>query len=316
MDPMARPGQQGGSLADRIRARNAAKVILKHLDFQYFWPSWSARREQRTGRGVEVWSGSRTSSERRRSLGRRRGRRRRPGRPATTEELQVSLEIAELKLRHIVNSFQTGLRKAKVPMMVYSCGGFSRCFRVCRFYDVEVRPGHFWGIRFDNDFTGSPSGRGIWSTHACDDKKSLKRFFLAEKGGKGDLAFKRKLQATVGSLCKIHNCWMNGKCWSILTWGARVPAYDMAAGAPQRHKSKRKLFRQLTRNVESQKCWKIEASWVGGLSICCDLKDCEEAGGSSYRQLMIHRHKVPCALTTLYIVHHYILHCTKWHTLL
>merc|ERR1712088_1165412 len=25
MDPMARPGQQGGSLADRIRARNAAK---------------------------------------------------------------------------------------------------------------------------------------------------------------------------------------------------------------------------------------------------------------------------------------------------
>ena len=78
----------------------------------------------------------------------------------------------------------------------------------------------------------------------------FKEIFLAEKGGKGDLAFKRKLQATVGSLCKIHNCWMNGKCWSILTWGARVPAYDMAAGAPQRHKSKRKLFRQLTRNVE------------------------------------------------------------------
>ena len=36
MDPMARPGQQGGSLADRIRARNAAKVVFKHLDFQYF----------------------------------------------------------------------------------------------------------------------------------------------------------------------------------------------------------------------------------------------------------------------------------------
>merc|ERR1711962_1868282 len=34
----------------------------------------------------------------------------------------------------------TGLRKAKVPMMVYSCGGFSRCFRVCRFYDVEGPP--------------------------------------------------------------------------------------------------------------------------------------------------------------------------------
>ena len=37
----------------------------------------------------------------------------------------------------------SGLRRAKVPMMVYSCGGFSRCFRVCRFYDVEVR-WHFW----------------------------------------------------------------------------------------------------------------------------------------------------------------------------
>ena len=33
-----------------------------------------------------------------------------------------------------------GLRKAKVPLMVYSCGGFSRCFRVARFYDVEGPP--------------------------------------------------------------------------------------------------------------------------------------------------------------------------------
>jgi len=34
----------------------------------------------------------------------------------------------------------TGLRRAKVPLMVYSCGGFSRCFRVARFYDVEGPP--------------------------------------------------------------------------------------------------------------------------------------------------------------------------------
>jgi len=33
-----------------------------------------------------------------------------------------------------------GLRKAKVPLMVYSCGGFSRCFRLARFYDVEGPP--------------------------------------------------------------------------------------------------------------------------------------------------------------------------------
>jgi len=33
-----------------------------------------------------------------------------------------------------------GLRRAKVPLMVYSCGGFSRCFRVARFYDAEGPP--------------------------------------------------------------------------------------------------------------------------------------------------------------------------------
>merc|ERR1719295_978345 len=33
-----------------------------------------------------------------------------------------------------------GLRKAKVPLMVYSCGGFSRCFRIARFYDPEGPP--------------------------------------------------------------------------------------------------------------------------------------------------------------------------------
>ena len=34
----------------------------------------------------------------------------------------------------------SGLRKAKVPLMVYSCGGFSRCFRIARFYDLEGPP--------------------------------------------------------------------------------------------------------------------------------------------------------------------------------
>merc|ERR1719312_1976831 len=34
----------------------------------------------------------------------------------------------------------TGLRKAKVPLMVYSWGGFSRCFRIARFYDLEGPP--------------------------------------------------------------------------------------------------------------------------------------------------------------------------------
>jgi len=34
----------------------------------------------------------------------------------------------------------TGLRRAKVPLMVYSCGGFTRCFRIARFYDVDGPP--------------------------------------------------------------------------------------------------------------------------------------------------------------------------------
>ena len=42
----------------------------------------------------------------------------------------------------------TGLRRAKVPLMVYSCGGFTRCFRIARFYDVDGPP---IGIKYDAD---------------------------------------------------------------------------------------------------------------------------------------------------------------------
>jgi len=51
----------------------------------------------------------------------------------------------------------TGLRRAKVPMMVYSCGGFSRCFRICRFYDVEGPP---VGIEYARD-TGGDGRRSL-----------------------------------------------------------------------------------------------------------------------------------------------------------
>jgi len=51
----------------------------------------------------------------------------------------------------------TGLRRAKVPMMVYSCGGFSRCFRICRFYDVEGPP---VGIEYSRD-TGGDGRRSL-----------------------------------------------------------------------------------------------------------------------------------------------------------
>ena len=41
---------------------------------------------------------------------------------------------------HATSRIVSGLRKAKVPLMVYSCGGFSRCFRIARFYDCEGPP--------------------------------------------------------------------------------------------------------------------------------------------------------------------------------
>ena len=47
----------------------------------------------------------------------------------------------DLKLTPLTYSdLSKGLRKAKVPLMVYSCGGFSRCFRIARFYDLEGPP--------------------------------------------------------------------------------------------------------------------------------------------------------------------------------
>jgi hypothetical protein len=42
----------------------------------------------------------------------------------------------------------TGLRRAKVPLMVYSCGGFTRCFRIARFYDVDGPP---IGVTYDRN---------------------------------------------------------------------------------------------------------------------------------------------------------------------
>jgi hypothetical protein len=34
----------------------------------------------------------------------------------------------------------SGLKRSKVPMMVYSCGGFSRCFRIARRYQIDGPP--------------------------------------------------------------------------------------------------------------------------------------------------------------------------------
>merc|ERR1712051_914031 len=45
-----------------------------------------------------------------------------------------------------------GLRKAKVSMMVYSHGGFSRCFRIARRYQVE---GPAIGVEYEEDTTNT-----------------------------------------------------------------------------------------------------------------------------------------------------------------
>ena len=41
-----------------------------------------------------------------------------------------------------------GLRRAKVPLMVYSCGGFTRCFRIARRYHVDGPP---VGVKYDEE---------------------------------------------------------------------------------------------------------------------------------------------------------------------
>ena len=41
-----------------------------------------------------------------------------------------------------------GLKRSKVPMMVYSHGGFSRCFRIARRYQVEGPP---IGVEYEED---------------------------------------------------------------------------------------------------------------------------------------------------------------------
>ena len=43
-----------------------------------------------------------------------------------------------------------GLRKSKVSMMVYSHGGFSRCFRIARRYQVEGPP---IGVEYEDEST-------------------------------------------------------------------------------------------------------------------------------------------------------------------
>jgi len=100
LDGLARPGQQG-SLADRIRARNAAKGAQQQAHGSVKRQS-EIQREKKKSRQEE----------------------------REEEKLRKASYYRKV----------TGLRRAKVPMMVYSCGGFSRCFRVCRFYDVEGPP--------------------------------------------------------------------------------------------------------------------------------------------------------------------------------
>merc|ERR1719341_611181 len=59
----------------------------------------------------------------------------REARKSRQEEREEDRKRKESYFRRV-----SGLRKAKVPLMVYNCGGFSRCFRIARFYDQEGPP--------------------------------------------------------------------------------------------------------------------------------------------------------------------------------
>jgi hypothetical protein len=118
LDGLARPGQQG-SLADRIRARNAAKGAQQSAHGSVKRQS-EIQREKKKSRQEE------------------------------REEEKARKASYYRKV--------TGLRRAKVPMMVYSCGGFSRCFRVCRFYDVEGPP---VGVEYEAPTPQLPTTRNL-----------------------------------------------------------------------------------------------------------------------------------------------------------
>ncbi len=56
---------------------------------------------------------------------------------------QDGLDADDLDEKRII-----GLRRAKVPLMVYSCGGFTRCFRIARRYQVDGPP---IGVTYDQE---------------------------------------------------------------------------------------------------------------------------------------------------------------------
>lgn len=59
---------------------------------------------------------------------------------------KIKEDEKERKQRELERGEIRGLRRAKVPLMVYSCGGFTRCFRIARFYSTEGPP---IGISYD-----------------------------------------------------------------------------------------------------------------------------------------------------------------------
>ena len=128
-DSLRRPGETV-SLAEKIRMRNAAKGARGSVKRQS-----EIQREKKKSRQEE------REEERQRKASYYR-------------------KVTGEPIDHLLISVNCnpGLRRAKVPMMVYSCGGFSRCFRVCRFYDVEVS-----GSRrlVANLCSGSSRGSGV-----------------------------------------------------------------------------------------------------------------------------------------------------------
>jgi len=133
-----------GDDLSKLKASNARRKAKSEI---YNVPLHQATSEQLDIRAADAGIRVQRRSIKRVSLARLRktsefsGLRPPPGAAGANQQRDFDFDVEHY--RKIV-----GLKSSKVPMMVYSHGGFSRCFRIARRYQVDGPP---VGVRYDDD---------------------------------------------------------------------------------------------------------------------------------------------------------------------
>ena len=131
-----------GDDLSKLKASNARRKAKSEI---YNVPLHQATSEQLDIRAADAGIRVQRRSIKRVSLARLRktsefsGLRPPPGAASANQQQDFDFDVENY--RKIV-----GLKSSKVPMMVYSHGGFSRCFRIARRYQVDGPP---IGVRYD-----------------------------------------------------------------------------------------------------------------------------------------------------------------------